>query len=44
MREQMQYMAKMKSMYKQYDQKRMVELLDKVPDVEPMAEDRITLG
>ena len=44
MREQMQYMAKMKSMYKQYDQKRMVELLDKVPDVEPMSEDRMTLG
>jgi ABC-type uncharacterized transport system ATPase subunit len=43
MREQMQYMAKMKSMYKQYDQKRMVELLDKVPDVEPIAEDRMTL-
>jgi hypothetical protein len=41
MREQMQYMAKMKSMYKQFDQKRMFELLDRVPDIEPILEDRI---
>ncbi len=41
MREQMQYMAKMKSMYKQFDQKRMFELLDRVPDIEPIAQDRI---
>jgi hypothetical protein len=41
MREQMQYMAKMKSMYTQFDQKRMFELLDRVPDIEPILEDRI---
>ena len=41
MREQMQYMAKMKSMYKQFDQKRMFELLDRVPDIEPILEDCI---
>ncbi len=41
MREQMQYMAKMKSMYNNFDQKRMFELLDRVPDIEPILEDRI---
>lgn len=41
MREQMQYMAKMKSMYRQFDQKKMFELLDRVPDIEPISEDRI---
>ena len=39
MREQMQYMAKLRKLQQKVTQKRVLELLDKVPDVEPIIAD-----
>ncbi|MEI6746591.1 MAG: hypothetical protein WCL34_11575 [Methylococcaceae bacterium] len=39
MREQMQYMAKLRKLQQRVSQKRVLELLDRVPDVEPIPAD-----
>jgi hypothetical protein len=40
MREQMQYMAKLRKLQQRVSQKRVLELLDRVPDVEPIPADK----
>jgi hypothetical protein len=39
MREQMQYMAKLRKLQQRVSQKRVLELLDRVPDIEPISAD-----
>jgi hypothetical protein len=41
MREQMQYMAKLRKLQQRVTQERVLELLDRVPDIEPMPADSL---
>jgi hypothetical protein len=43
MREQMQYMAKLRKLQQRVTQERVLELLDRVPDVEPIAADVVAI-
>ena len=43
MREQMQYMAKLRKLQQKITQKRVLELLDRVPDIEPIPADIIAV-
>lgn len=43
MREQMQYMAKLRKLQQRVTQERVLELLDRVPDVEPISVDVVAI-